>query len=147
MLQVKPVGRGEIDDWTIAKSGLPVRVVNSARSEGIRTIGELRGWKDSELLRLRSLGRISLGHIRSFFALCDEISAGRKSIAEFQEIFQLFLDADESNVLILRYGFHAESPTGHEVGVAASSKAAPVKVGSYPLNQVRIRLQRSASAL
>ncbi len=111
MLKVQPIRREEIDAWNIAESGLPARVVNSAQSAGIRTIGELRQWSNKDLLRLRSLGRISLKHIHSFFALSQQISAGQKEFSTFREILEEFLDQDEQTVLTSRYGFFSQTST------------------------------------
>lgn len=105
MLPVKPVKRDVMDAWPIAESGLPVRVVNSVTAAGVSVVGDLRSWTDQELIALRSLGRISLGHIHSFFRLCNHIEQGRQGFQTIQDVFTIFLDGPELQVLSARYGF------------------------------------------
>jgi hypothetical protein len=105
MLRVTPFRRESVDTWPIDESGLPVRVVHSIRTAGITTVGQLRAQSDQDLLALRSLGRISLGHIRSLFKLCGQIEQGMLSFNSIRELFLLFLDADEMRVVTARYGF------------------------------------------
>lgn len=109
MLAVRTVSRGETDAWPIADSGLPARVCHAMDKAGVRTVGELRSWKDADILRVQSLGRISLGQIRSFFELLDRIEKGQQGFENIREVFDLFLDADELAVLSARYGFERES--------------------------------------
>ena len=104
MLQVAPVSREIIDGWPVEGSGLSVRVVNSVRTAGVSTVGELRAQSDQDLLALRSLGRISLGHIRGFFKLCGQIEQGKQSFNGIRELLPLFLDGPELKVIVARYG-------------------------------------------
>jgi hypothetical protein len=106
MITVQPISRTAIDQWLISDSGLPARVVNSANSAGIRTIGELRNWSDVDLLALKSLGKISLGHIHFFFRICRQIEEGRQRFQNIQEVLDIFLDTAERTVLSARYGLH-----------------------------------------
>ena len=105
MLQVKPVTREVIDAWPVAESGLPIRVVNSVAPAHVQTIAQLRSMSDAELLALRSLGKISLGHVRSFLKLCNQIEQGKQAFLNVQEVFSIFLDDAELGVLSARYGF------------------------------------------
>ena len=111
MLHVSPVGRENIDAWPVDGSGLPVRVVNSVLTAGVTTIGQLRAQSDQALLSLRSLGRISLGHIRSFFKLCGQIEQGKQSFNSIRELLPLFLDGPEMKVVTARYGLEIEELT------------------------------------
>ena len=111
MLHVEPVGRETIDAWPVDGSGLPVRVVNSVQSAGVTTVGQLRAQPDQDLLALRSLGRISLGHIRSFFKLCGQIEQGKQSFNSIRELLPLFLDGPELKVVTARYGLEIEELT------------------------------------
>ena len=108
MLHVAPISRESIDAWAVDGSGLPVRVVNSVLTAGVTTIGQLRAQSDQDLLALRSLGRISLGHIRSFFKLCGQIEQGKQSFNSIREVLPLFLDGPEMKVVMARYGFELE---------------------------------------
>ena len=108
MLQVKPVSRDVIDSWPVTGSGLPVRVVNSVAPANVERIGKLRGWSDHDLLALRSLGRISLTNIRSFFKLCGQIEQGKQTFQNIREVFDIFLDNAELKVLTARYGFERQ---------------------------------------
>jgi hypothetical protein len=111
MLQVTPVGRETIDTWPVDGSGLPVRVVNSVLTAGVTTVGQLRTQSDQNLLALRSLGRISLAHIRSFFKLCGSIEQGKQSFNSLRELLPLFLDGPEMKVITARYGFELQELT------------------------------------
>lgn len=108
MLYATPVGRETIDAWPVDASGLPVRVVNSVLTAGVTTVGQLRAQSDQDLLGLRSLGRISLGHIRSFFKLCGQIEQGKQSFDNIRELLPLFLDGPEMKVVTARYGLEIE---------------------------------------
>ena len=108
MLHVTPVVRETIDAWPVDGSGLPVRVVNSVLSAGVTTVGRLSAQSDQDLLALRSLGRISLGHIRSFFKLCAQIEQGKQSFNSIRELLPLFLDGPEMKVVTARYGLELE---------------------------------------
>jgi len=105
MLQVAPIKRDVIDLWPVAESGLPVRVTNSVTPTGVHTIGQLRSWSDQQLLTLRSFGRISLGHVRTFFRHCNQIEQGKQAFQNIREVFAIFLDDAEMKVLSARYGF------------------------------------------
>lgn len=104
MITVATVPREEVDAWTIEESGLSVRIFNSCRKQGWRTVGELRNRTSAELLAIRSLGRISVKEIQRFFATCDAIARGQKQFATLGELLELFLDQDEREVLTARYG-------------------------------------------
>jgi len=106
MFQVPSVSREEIDAWPLTEAGLPTRVVNSAHAADLRTIGQLREWSDSDLLRLRSLGRVSLDQIRYFFKLCGRIERSAQRFASILEVLDVFLDPHQQYVLAARYGFH-----------------------------------------
>ena len=106
MFQVTPVNREAIDQWPLSEAGLPTRVINSAKTANVSTIGELRKWDDSDLLKLRSLGRVSLEQIHSFFKLCNRIEKSSQSFNSIREVLNIFLDAHQLSVISLRYGFH-----------------------------------------
>lgn len=105
MLQVKPVSREHIDSWPIPESGLSARVVHSVTAAGVRTVGELRQWTDRQLLTLRSLGKISLNGIKSFYRLCGQIEQGKQTFQNIREVLDIFWDEDELKVVSARYGF------------------------------------------
>lgn len=105
MLQVSPISREVIDLWPIAEAGLPARVINSVGPAGVATVGNLRKWADKDLLALRSLGRISVGHIHSFFRLCNQIEQGKQRFSNIREALSIFLDGPEFKVISARYGF------------------------------------------
>ncbi len=110
MLWVPPIPENEIHAWPLAGSGLPTRVVNSARRAGLETVGELRTWPDERLLRLRSLGRASLKKIHAYNELCERIAAGRQSFEDLEDILRSFLREDEYRLLSMRYGLTRPDP-------------------------------------
>lgn len=104
MFKVKPLARERIDAWTVRESGLPTRVVNGARLGHIETVGQLRARSSEELIGLRAIGRISIRDIEQFFALCGRMEAGTLVFITIQEVFDLFLDSEEMDILARRYG-------------------------------------------
>ena len=106
MFQVAPLSREAVDRWPLSEAGLPTRVINSAKAANVNTIGELRNWDDSKLLKLRSLGRVSLEQIHSFFKLCNSIEKSDQCFSSIRDVLNIFLDAHQLNVISLRYGFH-----------------------------------------
>jgi len=104
MFKVEPIAREQIDAWTIRESGLPTRVVNGARLAHIETIGELRRKKSEELIAMRAIGRISVRDIARFFDLCRRMEKGTLVFLTIQEVFDLFLDREEMDILARRYG-------------------------------------------
>lgn len=103
-MRVKSSTREEIDAWPLTETGLPIRVINAVRPAQVTTVGQLRLLGDSELIKLRSLGRTSLGHVHSFFKLCGQIEQGRLAFSSLGEVFSLLLDESQQSVLIARYG-------------------------------------------
>lgn len=110
MLTAPAVPEVEINGWPIPESGLPARVVHSTQVAGIATIGELRGWQDSDLLNLHALGKKSLVEIHDFFGMCERLAEGRLAFAHLIELLRTFLDDDEFTVLSSRYGFDLAAP-------------------------------------
>jgi hypothetical protein len=109
MFCVDAVSRELIDGWPVEEAGLPTRVINSVHAAGVRTVGELRGWSDDELLGLHSLGRVSLDQIHYFYRLCDRIERGQQRFEAIQEVLDVFLDAAQLHVLSSRYGLYQRS--------------------------------------
>jgi len=104
MFKVEPISRERIDAWTIRESGLPTRVVNGSRLARIETIGQLRQKSSEELIALRAIGRISVRDIQRFFDLCKRIEDGTLVFLTIQEVFDLFMDREEMDILARRYG-------------------------------------------
>ena len=117
MYRVEPVERAVVDGWAVSEAGLPTRVINSVEGAGVRQVGELRRWDDASLLRLRSLGRISLEQIHAFFALCDNIERGQQTFASVREVLELLLDEHQDYVLTARFGLDRTDlvPSGSRV--------------------------------
>lgn len=108
MLSIPTLSRQIIDSWPLAESGLPVRVVNSLAPEGVLTVGELRALPNDRLLSIRSLGRISIGHIHSFFLLCENLEKGKQAFADFLSVSAFLFDTDEWDVIQARYGLRSD---------------------------------------
>ena len=104
MFKVEPIARERIDTWTIRESGLPTRVVNGARLAHMATVGQLREKTTAELITLRAIGRISVRDIQRFFDICNRIEKGTLVFITIQEVFDLFLDKEEMDILTRRYG-------------------------------------------
>jgi hypothetical protein len=85
-------------------------VINSVRTAGIETVGELRGWTDVDLLELRSLGKVSLNQVHAFFALCDRIETGRQEFQSIEKVLEIFLDDSQRVVITARYGLRQSDP-------------------------------------
>lgn len=106
MFEVEAVPRADIDQWPVEAAGLPTRVINSVHAAGIQTIGQLRAWSDAELLKLRSLGKVSLQQIHDFFALCERIEQSVQRFESVAEVIAIFLDQSQINVIGARYGLY-----------------------------------------
>jgi len=104
MFAVDPVSRETIDSWSVSEAGLPTRVVNSVQMAGVDTIGQLRNWSETDLLRLRSLGRVSLDQIHYFFKLCNRIEKANQRFSAIHELLDIFLDVPQLSVITARYG-------------------------------------------
>ena len=111
MFSVEPVPRGTIDSWPVSEAGMPTRVINSVNAAGVKTIGQLRNWPENDLLRLRSLGKVSLDQINYFFKLCNRIEKGNQRFASIHEVLDIFLDVPQLNVMTLRYGCYQQEIT------------------------------------
>ncbi|MFH0878784.1 MAG: DNA-directed RNA polymerase subunit alpha C-terminal domain-containing protein [Lentisphaerota bacterium] len=108
MFSVPAISRQIIDSWSIHESGLPTRVVNCLKEMGINSIGGLRALSDDQLLKQKSLGRISLDHIHVFYQLCANLEQGRQAFANIRDVLSIFFDTDEWNVMMARYGLQSE---------------------------------------
>lgn len=121
-LQVPAVPWTQIEAWPIATAGLPTRIVSRALQRGYQTVGELRRIPEEEILQWRSVGTISIQKLHNFFHLCEVISRGALRLGTIGEIFMLFLDEDEANVLTARYNLrvpyrpHGRRTTLQEIG-------------------------------
>src|SRR5258708_23988130 len=73
--------REEIGGWLIPKSGLSARVVHCLEQTGVKTIGQLRGWSDQQLLNLANFGTTSLENVRWFFNWTRRVEAGNAEVA------------------------------------------------------------------
>jgi hypothetical protein len=96
--------RRNIDSWPVAGSGLSARVVNCLEREGVKTIGQLRGWREKDLLALEHFGVISSENIRWFFNWTRRLEAGNGQLANFRTCLREFLNRQEVHVLEQRYG-------------------------------------------
>lgn len=110
MLAVDAVSRKLIDQWPVEEAGLPTRVINSVQGAGVRTVGELRGWSDEDLLGLHSLGRVSLDQIHYFYRLCERIERGLQRFQSIQDVLDVFLDPPQLSVVSVRYGLKERDP-------------------------------------
>jgi len=96
--------RQEIDGWSIAKSGLSARVVHCLDQTGVKTIGQLRGWSDQQLLNLTNFGSTSLENVRWFFNWTRRLEAGNAELANARVWLREFLNVQEIFVIEQRYG-------------------------------------------
>jgi hypothetical protein len=135
MHTVGPISRAEIDAWPVEEAGLPIRVVNCMHSADVTTVGQMRPLSDAELLRIRSLGRISLNHIRSFFRLCDRVERGTMVFHSMQEVLDIFLERSEQFILAARYGLHRQP-------LEASRQCVTLQEIGNHLNRTRERVRQ-----
>src|SRR5271155_472605 len=94
-IQPHHVTRQEIDGWLIPKSGLSARVVHCLGQTGVKTIGELRGWSDEQLLNLTNFGATSLENVRWFFQWTRRLEAGNGHVPTFRALLREFLNSQE----------------------------------------------------
>lgn len=96
--------RQEIDDWPIRDSGLSARVIHCLEQAGVTTIGQLRSWKDDQLLNLANFGATSLEVVRWFFSWTRRVEIGNGQLPSFRALLREFLNPQELFVIEQRYG-------------------------------------------
>jgi hypothetical protein len=99
-----PLARAEIDQWPVSEAGLSARVVHCLQREKVRTVGQLRGWNDRNLLALEHFGTTSCQNVRWFFKWTQKIEDGKSRAADFRAFLREFLNRQEVHVLEQRYG-------------------------------------------
>ena len=109
--QLKPIERSmlsrhEIDQWPVADSGLSARVVHCLQTAGVKTVGELRTWRDDQLLALRNFGITSCKNVRWFLSWTKKLETndGNATVSSFRSLLLEFLGREEMFVLEQRYG-------------------------------------------
>ncbi len=107
--QLKPIerqtlSRRQIDQWSVANSGLSARVVHCLEGVGVKTVGELRDWSDERLLELRNFGVTSCRNVRWFFSWTKRLEANNGTLSNFRALLREFLSRQEVYVLEQRYG-------------------------------------------
>ena len=103
-IQPHKVSRQEIDSWLIPKSGLSARVVHCLGQTGVKTVGQLRGWSDQQLLNLTNFGATSLENVRWFFQWARRLEAGNAQLSNARVWLREFLNTQEVFVIEQRYG-------------------------------------------
>ena len=102
-IKIKAVPRAAMDTWPLDESGLLVRATRAAHEAGLQTVGQLRGCSDEKLLSLWSFGRITLTEVHAFFRFCDRLEQGRQTFRDLREVLELFLQADQRDILFTRF--------------------------------------------
>jgi len=92
------------DSWPIINSGLSPRVVHCVTEAGVETVGQLRGWSDERLMRLRHFGVTSLKNIHWFYRWIKRASSPDFLLPSYRELAQEFLNKSEMFVIEQRYG-------------------------------------------
>ena len=96
--------REEIDNWSVAKSGLSARVVHCLDQAGVKNIGQLRDWGDQQLLNLTNFGTTSLENVHWFFNWTRRLEAGNAQLPNARVWLREFLNTQEIFVIEQRYG-------------------------------------------
>src|SRR3972149_5912391 len=92
------------DSWPIVNSGLSPRVVHCLTEVGVETIGELNGWSDERLMRLRHFGVTSLKNVHGCRRWMKRAGSAEFLFPNYRELAQEFLNKSEMFVLAQRYG-------------------------------------------
>jgi hypothetical protein len=94
------------DNWPVAETGLPSRIVNCCSKAGILTLGGLRRIPDEDLFALRSFGNTSLAKLHQYLDFLREVTQAPASapLKPLADIFAVFLEPDQLFVLDRRYG-------------------------------------------
>src|SRR5260221_9975709 len=103
-LQKRSWSRKEIDQWEVARSGLNARVMHCMDKAGVTTVGELRKWKEPQLMALRNFGVGSYKNVRWFFNWTKQLEAGTASLSHFKAVLREFLSRQQIFVIEHRYG-------------------------------------------
>ncbi len=98
------MSRTQIDQWPVAVSGLSSRVIHCVECAGVKTIGELRRWKDKQLLELDNFGTMSLKNVRWFFRWAERLENDNGHLDNFRALLREFLSRHELFVIEQRYG-------------------------------------------
>src|SRR5579862_8920617 len=98
-IQPAKVTRQQIDEWSIPQSGLSARVVHCLEQTGVKTIGQLRGWSDQQLLNLTNFGTTSLDNVHWFFHWTRRLEAGTAELSNARSWLKEFLNPQEIFVI------------------------------------------------
>lgn len=104
VLKKRVWSRNEIDGWDVATAGFNARVVNCMERAQVKTVGELRKWKEPDLMALRSFGIGCAKNIRWFFNWTKQMEAGTAGLPNFRLILREFLSRQQMFVIEHRYG-------------------------------------------
>jgi len=96
--------RAEMDGWPIAEAGLCNRAVHCFTAAGLKTIGELRGLRPADMLRLPHFGRRSLQNVQWFFRWTRRIEKQDVPFHSLPAMLVELLNQPEIFVLEHRYG-------------------------------------------
>lgn len=97
-------GRAALDAWPIPEAGLNHRAVHCLTTAGVRTVGELRGRSDRDLLRLPHFGGQSLHNVQWFFHWTRRIEKQNVPLLSLPDLLAELLNEQEVGVLEQRYG-------------------------------------------
>jgi hypothetical protein len=114
MVSLPPIPRSQIDQWPVAVSGLSPRAANCLARAHIQNVGELRRISSSELLNIRTLGKVSLRDIRSFLNKTKDLEQGISELPSIKSLIQQFVDRNDRTVLEQRFGLLG-SPMSPEI--------------------------------
>ncbi len=139
MITVPVVHRPAIDGWPVEEAGLPARGVHCCERIGIRTVGELRGWKAEDLLKLRSFGVRTLKQTRTFFRLCRRLEEGSLEFENLKAMLAEFLLPAQIHVLTRRYGLHRS-----DAGASRDCETLQEIASDHNLTRERVRQTEAA---
>ena len=153
-LQPHQLARQTIDDWSVAESGLSARVVHCLQQADVRTIGQLRGWSDKQLLKLTNFGPTSLDDVHWFFGWTRHLEAGDGHLADYRALLREFLNEQEVVVIEERYGLtdplfrpHMKRPTLQEIAeVRRITRERVRQIEESAITALRSRLARAVAA-
>ncbi len=134
-LSIPAISRATIDGWLVSDAGLPPRVVNACRRQGIKTIASLRKQPSDTLLQMRSFGNRSLTDVADFFKFCDRLERGRVRFDSAEALLIHFLDPTAIEILTERYALQDSE------SIVASGATLDAIGRQFGLTRERVRQQ------
>jgi hypothetical protein len=110
LFQASPMTLDAIRGWSLSDALLPARVVRCCTGAGLEQVGLLMVFSPAKLSSLAGLGRRSEAAVRDRLDQLERMTRGELRFSDLDQALGTLLNADEQNVLTMRYGLDRVSP-------------------------------------